>query len=147
MNSTTVALRTAKRLGLAITMVLGVGLLAACGGGSSADTAAPQAAAPLVLQPANPDPVRGNDPPVVVASKFARFAYVTNQADNTVSIYTVGAATSQLRHTGYAQAGTGPQAVAVGAAGKFAYVINSISNTVSAYAINAATLQVAARFL
>ena len=141
---------TSRRWGLALAFTLACtgGLLVSCGGGRSSGAAAPQAAAPGGVQPAGPDPAPGTDPPaapvppvppVPPAAKLARFAYVTNQADNTISIYTVNAATGQLRHTGYAQTGTGPQAVAVDAAGKFAYVTNSISNTVSAFAINAAT--------
>ena len=137
-NSTSTGFDTSWRKGLALAfaLVCSAGLLASCGGGSSSGSAAPQALAPAAMQPADPD--TGNDPPALPASKVARFAYVTNQADNTISIYTV-AATGQLRHAGYTQAGTGPQAGAVDAAGKFAYVANSIANTVSAYAINAAS--------
>ena len=68
-----------------------------------------------------------------------RFAYVANEGDHTVSIYTVDAATGQLRHHGYARTGAAPHAVAADAAGKFVYVANNASNDVSAYSIDAAT--------
>lgn len=67
-----------------------------------------------------------------------RFAYVANNSDNTVSIYTVNAATGQLRHNGYVVAGTNPNAVAVDPFGRFAYVANDGGN-VYAYTINAST--------
>jgi len=68
-----------------------------------------------------------------------RFAYTANFNDNTVSIYTVNAATGQLRHNGYVAAGTNPGSVAVDPSGKFAYVANNGSNNVSTYNINAST--------
>ena len=74
-----------------------------------------------------------------VTSPVPRFAYVANPRDNTVSFYTVNAATGQLRHNGYIAAGTYPISVTVDPAGKFAYVVNQTSNTVSAYTINAST--------
>lgn len=67
-----------------------------------------------------------------------RFAYVAN-LDNTVSIYTVNAATGQLRANGYAAAGTFPVAVTTDPLGRFAYVVNLNSNSVSAYTIDART--------
>ena len=66
-----------------------------------------------------------------------RFAYVANSVDNTVSIYTVNAATGQLRANGYVAAGTGPQSVTVDPSGKFVFVANSGSANVSVYTINA----------
>jgi len=67
----------------------------------------------------------------------ARFAYVANSNDGTVSIFTVDATTGQLRPRGYALAGTGASAVAVAPAGKFAYVTNPGSNNVSIYTVDA----------
>jgi len=72
-------------------------------------------------------------------SNVPRFAYVANQLDNSVSMYTVNASTGQLRHHGYVAAGTGPVSVTVDASGKFAYVANYISNNISAYSLNAST--------
>jgi 6-phosphogluconolactonase (cycloisomerase 2 family) len=66
-----------------------------------------------------------------------RFAYVTNPADNTVSMYTVNVTTGQLRNNGYVFAGNGPGGVTVDPSNKFAYVTNLSSSNVSAYTINA----------
>jgi 6-phosphogluconolactonase (cycloisomerase 2 family) len=66
-----------------------------------------------------------------------RFAYAANFNDGTVSMYTVNAATGQLRHNGYAVAGTNPISVTVDPGGKFAYVANRGDNSISAYTIGA----------
>jgi sugar lactone lactonase YvrE len=67
---------------------------------------------------------------VVCAIPTARFAYVPNFGDNTVSIYAVNAATGQLRHRGYVAAGTGPNAVAIDRRGNL-YVSDSFAGTVT----------------
>jgi 6-phosphogluconolactonase (cycloisomerase 2 family) len=67
----------------------------------------------------------------------ARHAYVANFDDDSVSIYTVNAATGQLRHNGYVAAGANPRSISVDPAGQFAYVTNYGSNDVSAYRIEA----------
>ena len=67
-----------------------------------------------------------------------RFAYSANPSDNTISVYTVDAVSSQLRANGYAQAGTGPSAIATDPAGRFAYVVNQSDNTLTAFAIDPA---------
>jgi 6-phosphogluconolactonase (cycloisomerase 2 family) len=66
-----------------------------------------------------------------------RFAYVSNVNDNTVSMYTVNAATGQLRHNGYVTAPIGPQAIAVHPNGRSAYVASS--GGVFSYTVNAGT--------
>jgi 6-phosphogluconolactonase (cycloisomerase 2 family) len=68
-----------------------------------------------------------------------RFAYVANQNNGTVSVYTVNAKTGQLRSNGYRLAGESPQQVTVDPSGRFAYVANQGSNSISAYTINAST--------
>lgn len=68
-----------------------------------------------------------------------RFAYVANYDDKTISLYTVDADTGQLRHNGYAVAGTNPHSVTVDPSGKFAYVANAGDNTISVYTINQST--------
>ena len=72
-------------------------------------------------------------------SDVPRFAYVVNQNDDTVSIYTVNAETGQLRHNGYVATGGGPSSVSVDPSGRFAYVANNHSHDVSAYTINPST--------
>ena len=68
-----------------------------------------------------------------------RFAYVANQGDNTVSLYTLDATTGLLRDAGYALTGSQPRGVAVDPFGRFAYVVNASDNTVSPYTIDATT--------
>ncbi|HKD39541.1 MAG TPA: beta-propeller fold lactonase family protein, partial [Myxococcaceae bacterium] len=65
-----------------------------------------------------------------------RFAYAANRGSDTVSLYTVNAATGQLRHNGYVTAGSGVFSVTVDPAGKFVFVANILSNNVSAFTIN-----------
>ena len=81
----------------------------------------------------------GKGPADAPSTSVPRFAYVANEGDHTVSVYTVDAATGQLRHRGYARAGAAPHAVAVDPAGKFVYVANNASNDVSAYSVDAAS--------
>ena len=69
----------------------------------------------------------------------ARFAFVANFNDNTLSAYTVDSTTGRMRANGYVITGTNPRWVAVDPSGKFAYVTNIGSGNVSAYTINAST--------
>ncbi len=90
-----------------------LGILAGCGGRGGSSSAPP--------------------------TRPTRFAYAANSNDNTVSIYTVDAATGRLRANGWALAGTQPRSVTVHPSGKFAYVANGYSNDVWAYTIDAST--------
>lgn len=67
-----------------------------------------------------------------------RYAYVTNNFDNTVSGYIADEVTGQLRPNGYVYVGanTGPSSVAVDPSGQFVYVANTLGGSVSAYAIS-----------
>jgi len=65
-----------------------------------------------------------------------RFAYAINNADNTVSMYTVDVRTGRLRSNGYVLAGTGPSSIAVDPDNKFTYVANYRDGTISAYKID-----------
>ncbi len=65
-----------------------------------------------------------------------RFAYVTNLGDDTLSKYTVNAATGQLRGNGYIQTGSHPNSLCLDPSGKFAYVTNNIANDVSAFVVD-----------
>jgi 6-phosphogluconolactonase (cycloisomerase 2 family) len=70
----------------------------------------------------------------------ARFAYVANVLDSTISMYTVSTA-GQWTPTSPATVPTGPQpeAITVDAQGKFAYVCNIGSGTIGMFAINSST--------
>jgi 6-phosphogluconolactonase (cycloisomerase 2 family) len=70
-----------------------------------------------------------------------RFAFVANRDDNTVSVYTVDAATGQLRARGYSFAGNAPVAVAVDPSGQFVYTANESSADVSAFKLDPKTGQ------
>src|SRR5207244_8106786 len=73
----------------------------------------------------NPAPGGGNSNPVSFSIRFApRFAYVVNNASDTVASLTVDTVNGQLQYTGYALTGSGPTAVAGHPSGKFAYVAN-----------------------
>lgn len=70
-------------------------------------------------------------------SNGARFVYVTNNGDNTVTAYQVDRFTGALSATGTAiTAGTSPQGIGVAATGQFVYVVNSVANSITAYMIN-----------
>src|SRR3954465_10071966 len=73
-------------------------------------------------------------------SPTVRFTYVTNSADNTVSIFAVDGNGSQLRLTGsVATGGTNPISVTADATGHVLYVVNFGSNDIPAFSIDAAT--------
>lgn len=83
----------------------------------------------------------GKDTPTTLFGPVtvARFAYVPNQGDNTVSIYTVNASTGQLRPNGYVLGGNQPGAIAITPNGKFGYAVNKGGNDISAYSADANT--------
>jgi 6-phosphogluconolactonase (cycloisomerase 2 family) len=74
---------------------------------------------------------------VVVNCTPTRFAYVANNGSDTVSAYTVDAATGTLTSVGTPVAtGNLPFSVTVDPSGKFVYVANNGSDDVSAYTID-----------
>ncbi len=75
----------------------------------------------------------GTAPAVAVA----KYAYVTNYGDNTVSQYTISATTGELSPMipATVAAGAGSISIAVDALSKYAYVANSQDDTVSQYTI------------
>ncbi|MGJ7524736.1 lactonase family protein [Variovorax sp. GB1P17] len=77
----------------------------------------------------------------VSAPNLARFAYAVNQGGDTVSAYTVDAATGALSPMAVPTVATGvsPISVTVDPKGRFAYVANLNSSTVSAYTIDTGT--------
>lgn len=79
-----------------------------------------------------------------------RFAYVTSQNDDTVSIYRVHAATGQWHHQGFVLAGDAPASVTVDPSGRYAYVANLSSGNVTTFLIDAnsgALSKVGAKFV
>ena len=74
-----------------------------------------------------------------LAASLPRYVYASNLTDNSISIYSVNAATGQLRHRGFTTTGSTPQFIATDPAGRFAYAVNYTANTLSAYTINADT--------
>jgi 6-phosphogluconolactonase (cycloisomerase 2 family) len=76
---------------------------------------------------------------VECAAYAPRFAYVANAFNNTVSIFTVEAATGQLRHGGYVSVGLNPSSVGVDPAGRFVYVTTTGASQVEAFSIDPAT--------
>src|SRR5262249_40100426 len=72
---------------------------------------------------------------------YPRFPFAANGGDDTISMYTVDAATGQLTQNGYALTGHNPRAVTVDGSGTFAYVANGSSNNVSAFRIDPLTGQ------
>lgn len=71
----------------------------------------------------------------------ARFAYVVNQADSTITMCTVDAESGRLDHIGYYPASAsqvGPERMVVHANGRWAYVPNLNTNNLSAYTIDTA---------
>jgi YVTN family beta-propeller protein len=73
------------------------------------------------------------------SGQFGKFVYVANSGSDTISMFTIDAATGALTSAGTIAAGTDPGSVAVHPSGKFIYVVNTGSNNVSMYAIEAAT--------
>jgi len=71
------------------------------------------------------------------AASVPRFAYATNPHDNTISVYTVDAASGRLRANGYAQIGA-VEAIATDPAGKFAYAVDAGGSTLMAFTIDPA---------
>jgi 6-phosphogluconolactonase (cycloisomerase 2 family) len=70
----------------------------------------------------------------------ARFAYVANILDSTISVYAQDVASGQWRHRGYVtSAGPQPYSVATHPTGQFVYVTSDGSATIAAYAIDKTT--------
>ncbi len=76
---------------------------------------------------------------------WPRFAYVANENDGTVSIYTVHPFSGQLRHNGYAPTGGGAPGqvgrvfVAADSAGQLLYIADQLSSELWVYRIDSAT--------
>jgi YVTN family beta-propeller protein len=75
----------------------------------------------------------------LTATAAPEYAYASNQSDNTVSQYSIGAA-GGLTLMGTQATGAEPNAIAVVPSGRYLYVANWIDNTLSEYSINAGSL-------
>ena len=75
----------------------------------------------------------------LTATAAPEYAYATNQSDNTVSQYSIGAG-GILTSMGTQATGAEPNAIAVVPSGRYLYVANWIDNTLSEYSINAGSL-------
>jgi YVTN family beta-propeller protein len=123
-----------RLIGLLIAMSLGVILNPE---GDREEAAAGWTPAPLLTKTIAEDtPSPGTVP---------RFAYVADSSDNSISIFTVNAATGELRSRGYVFVGNLSRPVSLSVAyetvagivtAKFLYVANAGSNNISAYQIN-----------
>jgi 6-phosphogluconolactonase (cycloisomerase 2 family) len=115
---------TARSLVKVLSLTIGCLVLVACGGGGG-------------------DGGGGGTPDAdALPSSAARYAYVANPNDASVSIYAVEATTGQLRAAGYVRVSGGtPTSVTVDSAGRFAYVTvdGAGSGFVSVFSINPAT--------
>ena len=84
--------------------------------------------------PNNP-PISVTGPVAVAVTPDAKFLYVANQIQNTVSIFSVDATGALTRAIFPATVGTSPSALAISSNGKFLYVANSGSNNVQGFSI------------
>jgi 6-phosphogluconolactonase len=77
---------------------------------------------------------------VVSCSQAGRYAYVANQAANTISAFSIDSVNGFLTPVAsFASTGAGPVALAVDPNAKFLYVANNASNSVGIFAITDAT--------
>lgn len=95
-------------------------LIAGCGGGGGGGSSSTSAAAPAV---------------------YPRYAFVTNDQDGTLSVYTVNATNGQLRHRAYvAGLGNNPRDVALDPTGKFLFVnVSGAPNGIRVFPFDATT--------
>ena len=66
-----------------------------------------------------------------VTRRRSRFAYVANETDSTVSMYSVNSSTGAFTTLGTIASGATPKKVVVEPLGRFAYTVNNTANTVS----------------
>jgi YVTN family beta-propeller protein len=78
----------------------------------------------------------GTTPPPPPSTPVARFAYVANSGDDTVSIFIADNTRGALRHHGYVPTGDGPSGLTIDPSGEFAYTLNSSSQDISLFTID-----------
>ncbi|MCU7797827.1 MAG: lactonase family protein [Candidatus Thiodiazotropha sp. (ex Myrtea spinifera)] len=89
--------------------------LTGCGGGGSGGVTPPPGPAPVPV---------------------ARFAYVANTGDDTISVFIANNTTGQLTHHGYTLTGDGPTSLTIDPSGLFAYTTNTNSTDISLLTID-----------
>ncbi|MCU7829928.1 MAG: lactonase family protein [Candidatus Thiodiazotropha sp. (ex Myrtea sp. 'scaly one' KF741663)] len=89
--------------------------LTGCGGGGSGGVTPPPGPAPVPV---------------------ARFAYVANTGDDTISVFIANNTTGQLIHHGYTLTGDGPTSLTIDPSGLFAYTTNANSTDISLLTID-----------
>ena len=87
----------------------------------------------------NPAGETSTDVDFEVLARDTRFAYVTNEGADTVSIFGVDSSTGQLTGRGFAPTGDAPRGVAVSPSGDAVYVANFLDGTVSVFQANPTT--------
>jgi 6-phosphogluconolactonase (cycloisomerase 2 family) len=70
------------------------------------------------------------------STPVARFAYLANSGDDTISVFIANNTSGQLTHHGYALTGDGPNALTIDPSGQFAYTTNTNSTDISLFHIN-----------
>ncbi len=82
----------------------------------------------------------GESPTSVTIEPHGKFAYATNSGSDTISAYTVDAASGTLEPLAHGASGiSNPAAMAVDPSGRFAYVATNRLASISEYAVDAAT--------
>ena len=67
---------------------------------------------------------------------FPRFAYVPNNLDNSLSIYSIDNDSGLLHHIGYVPTPMSPSAAILHPSGKFLYVCSQTIDTISIFKVN-----------
>ncbi len=83
-------------------------------------------------------------PPPPPTTTVARFAYVANSGDNTVSMFIADNTTGKLRHRGYVLTGDGPTDLVIDPSGQFAYTLNGNSTDISLFTVDSLSGELAA---
>ncbi len=78
----------------------------------------------------------GGTPPPTPGTTVARFAFVANFGDDTVSVLIADNTSGRLRHHGYVQTGDGPTELVIEPSGQFAYTLNGNSTDISLFTID-----------
>ena len=92
------------------------------------------------LAPIGACPVIGTPSPTGLAvDPTSRFLYVANQAQNTISLFTINSANGCLAPGPIIPTGAGSTSIGINSSGACLYVSNQGANTVSGYSINPIT--------